>query len=99
MDQGWWGKNLTPTVIQHFLLHPPPVEVIKLIISIAASNIDNAITTNDVSRAFFYAPMQAGQNIYVKLPAEDINPGEECICAKLNFSLYGTRQAAANWQK
>ena len=34
---------------------------------------------NDVSRAYFYAPIQEGQYIYVKLPQEDILPGEEHV--------------------
>ena len=54
--------------------------------------------TNDVSRAYFYAPIQEGQHIYVKLPEEDMLPGEEHMCGKLNFSMYGTRRAATNWQ-
>ena len=54
--------------------------------------------TNDVSRAYFYAPIKEGQNIYVRLPAEDILPGEENMCGRLNFSMYGTRRAATNWQ-
>ena len=54
--------------------------------------------TNDVSRAYFYAPIQEGQHIYVKLPSEDILPGEEHMCGKLNYSMYGTRRAATNWQ-
>ncbi len=54
--------------------------------------------TNDGSRAFFYAPVKEGQNIYVQLPAEDILPGEKDMCGRLNFSMYGTRRAATNWQ-
>ena len=38
--------------------------------------------TNDVSRAYFYAPIQEGQHMYVKLPEEDILPGEEKMCGK-----------------
>ena len=55
--------------------------------------------TNDVSRAYFYAPIKEGQYIYVKLPDEDILPGEEHMCGRLNFSMYGTRRAAATWEK
>ena len=54
--------------------------------------------TNDVSRAYFYAPVKEGQYIYVQLPAEDIEPGEEGMCGRLNYSMYGTRRAATNWQ-
>ena len=56
------------------------------------------VMTNDVSRAYFYAPIQEGQHIYVKLPPEDILPGEEQMCGKFNFSMYGARHAATNWQ-
>ena len=47
---------------------------------------------------FLYAPVPDGQHIYVKLPEEDIGPGEQGMCGKLNFSMYGTRRAATNWQ-
>ena len=33
--------------------------------------------------------------MYVKLPPEDDEPGK---CGKLNVSLYGTRDAASNWE-
>ena len=32
-----------------------------------------------------------------ELPKEDIKPGEEGMCGRLNYSMYGTRGAAANW--
>ena len=51
--------------------------------------------TIDVSRAYFYAPMANGDNAYVKLPSEDASEG---MCGMLNYSMYGTRKAAHNWQ-
>ena len=51
---------------------------------------------NDVSRAFFLAT--ATRDVYVRLPDEDLGPGEEGLCGKFNFSMYGTRDAAQNWQ-
>ena len=51
---------------------------------------------NDVSRAFFHA--KATRDVYVKLPEENLQPGEEGLCGKLNFSMYGIRDAAQNWQ-
>ena len=50
---------------------------------------------NDVSRVFFRA--KATRDVYVQLPDEDRQPGEEQLCGKLNFSMYGTRDAAMNW--
>ena len=80
----------------------PPIEALRLILHIAATTQYNGaqykVMTNDVSRAYFYAPIQEGQHIYVKLPEEDVLPGEEQMCGKLNFSRYGTRRAATNWQ-
>ena len=57
----------------------PPIEALRLILHIAASNDGYKVMTNDVSRAYFYAPIKEWQFIYVKLPEEDILPGEE-IC-------------------
>ena len=75
----------------------PPLEALRLILSIAAThNYD--VMTNDVSRAYSYAPVKEGQYIYVKLPEEDILPGEEQMCGRLNYSMYGTRRASTNWQ-
>ena len=49
----------------------------------------------DVKKAYFFAP--ARREVYVALPWEDCNPGEEDMCGLLLKSLYGTRDAAANW--
>ena len=49
----------------------------------------------DVSRAYFYA--KAKRPVYVKLPEEDTEPGDENRCGRLLMSMYGTRDAALNW--
>jgi len=49
----------------------------------------------DIKRAYFYAP--ATRPIYIVIPDEDWEPGDEAKVGKLNLSLYGTRDAAANW--
>ena len=46
----------------------------------------------DVSQAYFYA--KAVRPVYVKLPAEDLELGDEHRCGKLLMSMYGTRDAA-----
>lgn len=51
---------------------------------------------NDVSRAFFHA--KATRDVYVQFPDEDKVAGEEGMCGKFNYSMYGTRDAAQNWQ-
>ena len=47
----------------------------------------------DVRRAYFHA--MARRDVYVDLPEEDGSPG---MCGKLIKSLYGTRDAAQNWE-
>ena len=51
---------------------------------------------SDVKRAYFHAPTK--RELYVEVPKEDPNwqPG---LLGRLRLSLYGTRDAAANWQK
>jgi len=51
--------------------------------------------SNDVKRAYFYAP--ASRPIYIKIPDEDWEAGDEGKVGVLNLSLYGTRDAAMNW--
>ena len=47
----------------------------------------------DVKRAYFQA--SAKRPVYVQLPPEDASPGQ---CGRLNKSMYGTRDAAQNWE-
>ena len=49
----------------------------------------------DVKKAYFFAP--ATRRVFVALPPEDTGPGEEGMCALLQKSLYGTRDAAMIW--
>ena len=48
----------------------------------------------DVSRAHFHPP--AEREVYIDLPAEDHEPG---MVGKLLKTIYGTRDAAAQWEK
>ena len=50
----------------------------------------------DVRRAYFYAP--ARRRVFVELPPEDYQAGDEHMCGLLQCSLYGTRDAAQNWE-
>ena len=74
----------------------PPLDTLKITISMTASNNNGDILMiNDVSRAFFHA--KARRDVYVQIAEEDREPGDEGRCGKLNFSMYGTRDAAQNW--
>ena len=48
----------------------------------------------DLKRAYFYAA--ARREIYIEIPMEDWQQGDADKVAKLNLSLYGTRDAAQN---
>lgn len=48
-----------------------------------------------MKRAYFHA--KAKRFTYVALPPEDMFPGEEGMCGRRIYSMYGTRDAAANW--
>ena len=53
--------------------------------------------SSDIKRAYFYA--KAVRPVFIEIPIEDRKPGDEGMVGKLNLSLYGTRDAAQNWQK
>ena len=71
----------------------PPFETFKLILSMTAiANKSEFIMVNDISMAFFHALVK--KEIYIKLPPEDTDAGEEELCGRLRSSMYGTRDAA-----
>ena len=78
----------------------PPLEALRILLGDAATTGqgDKVVSIMDVSRAFFEAPVQ--RDVCVELPPEALTPEEmdQDLVAKLEMSLYGTRDAAANWQ-
>ena len=65
----------------------------KLLLStLASGNKGERLMVADVKRAYFHAKCK--RLTYVKLPPEDILPGEENMCGRLHFSLYGTRRGS-----
>ena len=82
----------------------PPLEALRIIISNAATierggergrERRKELMVNDVSRAYFYAP--ATRNIFIELPSED-EEAQKGEARWLNVCLYGTRDAAREWQ-
>ena len=51
----------------------------------------------NVRRAYFNAP--ARRKVFVELPPEDQQPGDEHMCGLLRHSLCCTRDAAENWEE
>ena len=82
----------------------PLLEALRMILNRAATrrkkgSLRRTVMINDVSRAFFEAPI--GRNVCIELPEEDLEDGdvEQDMVGLLKQSLYGTRDAAANFQK
>ena len=75
----------------------PPSECLRLMLSLLAGGRSRGMKLMyaDVSRAYFYA--KAVRPVYVKLPDEDLEEGDEHRCGRLKMSMYGTRDAALNW--
>ena len=82
----------------------PPLEAKKSLIILAASQCGikrkdlKKIGLIDIKKAYFNAKVK--RLLYVKLPDEALEPHERGqFCARLNYSLYGTRDAASNWEE
>ena len=76
----------------------PPLEALKGVLSEIATGTrgGKVVALVYVRRANFYAP--ARRKVFVELPPEDYQPGDEHMCELLQYSLYGTRDAAQTWE-
>ena len=91
------GKEFNDGVEDGLFAATPPLEALRLLISDAAtkdSKEEKVIMVNDVARAFFEAPI----NRYVCVELPDEMKTEKDEVGLLQMSLYGTRDAAANFQ-
>ena len=89
-------RSLAKSKVDGLFAATPPLEVMKLLLStLTTANRGERLMVADVKRAYFHA--KSKRLIYVELPPEDVGPGEEGMCGRLNYSMYGTRDAAANW--
>ena len=95
----WVAKQFKGSDAEEWFAATPPIEALRAIVSSAVTgNVGKAISVMDVSRAFFYAPVQ--HRIYVELCEEAIECEEDRgKCARLKMSMYGTKAAAQNWQR
>ena len=77
----------------------PSLEALKVVLSEIATGErrGKVVALVDVRRAYFYAP--ARRRLFVELPPEDYQAGDEQMCGLLQYSLYGTRDAAQNWEE
>ena len=74
-----------------------PLEALKVVLSEIATGKcgGKVVALVDLRRAC--AP--ARRRVIVELPPEDYQAGVEHMCGLLQYSLYGTRDAAQNWEE
>ena len=91
----WVAKEFKTDQRPDLFAPTPPLEGVKLIVSNCASRRgaqgrakQTVLAVLDVRRAYFYAP--ARRRVFVKLPPEDYQAGDEHRCGLLLVSLYGT---------
>ena len=91
------AKEFNTGVCPELYAATPHSECLRLMLSLLASGRrqGTGLMYADVSRAYFYA--RAVRPVYVRLPEEDTEKGDEGKCGKLLMSMYGTRDAALNW--
>ncbi len=82
----------------------PPLEAKKSLIALAScqrgvpDHLNKKSGFIDIRKAYFHAKVK--RLVYVSLPEEFCEPGEfGQVCGRLNYSLYGTRDAASNWEE
>ena len=93
------AKEYNDLVDTNLVAATPPIEAFRFLVSKAATTGGGEKTAmlNEVSRAIFNA--KAKKEVYIQLPAEDVGPREKDFAGRLNPCLYGTRDAAMNWQE
>ena len=92
------GKELNFGVDLALYAATPPLEALRLILSQAATGKrakGQRVMINYVKRAYFHAKVT--RDIYIELLQEDRDGGVDQV-VQLELCLYGTRDAATNWQ-
>ena len=75
----------------------PPLEALEAKISIAANHKETfSIMHVDVSRAYFHAKAQ--RPVLIRLPVDRLGTDARKV-GSMKKSLYGTRDAASNWER
>ena len=77
----------------------PPLEALNVVLSQVATGKrgGKVVAQADERRAYFDAPSR--RRVFVELPPEDYQAGDAHMCGLLQYSLYGTRDAAQNWEE
>ena len=99
------GKEFNDGQMDGLFAATPPLEALRFLVHEAATVRSSeemgskVIMVNDVGRAFFEDP--AIRNVCNEIPKEDLTEADmrHDKVGHLRMSLYGTRDAAMNWQE
>ena len=99
MRARWVAKEYKTHARPELHAPTPPFAALKVVLSEIATGTrgGEVVALVDVRRAYLNAP--ARRRVFVELPLEDYQPGDEHMCGLLRYSLYGTRDATQNWQE
>ena len=110
LRSGIVGKELKARTKESLLAHElfsatPPWELVKSLFSLLVTDLPHHVGGGremcmgifDISRAHFMPKCQ--RELYIELPAEDREPGEEDHVGRLNRGMYGFRDASNAWMK
>lgn len=94
------GREITTNQRPDLCVFTTGVEFLRVIVSICASNQHCnelcGILSSDIKRVYSFA--KATRPIFIEIPVEDGELGDENMIGRFNLSLYDTRDAAMNWQ-
>lgn len=96
----WCAKELALHRSDQFFAATPPLEALRLILSIACTGRQDGsrggrkVLLLDAKKAHLHA--MAVRNVYVDLPPERAQRGR---CCRLRRCLYGTRDAPQQWER
>ena len=95
----WVAKEYKTHARPELYASTPPLEALTdMLAQIATGNRErNVVALVDMRRPYFYAPSR--WRVFVERPPEDYQVCDEHKCELLRYSLYGTQDAAQNWDE
>ena len=99
MRARWVAKEYKTHARPELFASTPPLKALKVVLSEIATGGrgGKVVALVDVRRAYIIRSITK-KRVFVELPPEDDQAGDERMCGLLEYSLYGTRDAAQNWE-
>ena len=95
----WVAKECETHARPELYASTPPLVALKVVLSEVATGKrgGKVVALVDVRSAHFYAPSR--RRVFVELPPDDCQAGDEHMCGLLQYGLHGNRNAAQNWEE